>query len=136
VGLDRGRHHAEADAEERLLGDLVARLEPPVEKGVLAAQAPTAQLGGSVDPVQIGLGPGPQPALGLGQLSGLGLAVDLFEHGHVVVALAPHELLRRGLGLGVGVEEGPDLGLELVQGGGVGHRVTCGQTANLTDRSR
>ena len=53
------------------------------------------------------------------------LAVDLLEHGDVVVTLAPDELLVAlvALRLGVGVEERPALGLELLDGGLVGHVV-------------
>jgi hypothetical protein len=115
---DGGGDHAEADAEEGLLRDLVAGLEAAVEPVVGGGQ-PTAAIGGGAgdvaEPGVVPLGP---PRLGLGEPAPLDLGVDLLEHGDVVVALAPGELLPLGPPLGVGVEEGDDLGAELVEGRG------------------
>jgi hypothetical protein len=67
--------------------------------------------------VQARLGPRVAPALGGLDLAPLGRGVDLFEHRHVVVALAPLEVLGGFAGRGVGVEEGEALDSELVEGG-------------------
>ncbi len=66
----------------------------------MAGREPAAaELGGTADPVQARLGPRVAPALGRLDLAPLGRGVDLFEHRHVVVALAPLEVLGGFAGL-------------------------------------
>ena len=56
------------------------------------------------------------PRTGGGDVAGLGLLVLLLEHGDLVGALAPHELLVRLLARGVRLEECAGVLLELFQG--------------------
>ena len=117
MGEDRRRHHAEADAEERLVRHVVARLERLVLPLVGAGQLPAAVGARAADPAEAGVEAGRPPRLGRGQLALLFGRVDLLEQRDVVVALAPDERLLGGLGLGVGVEERRALRPELLEGG-------------------
>src|SRR5690606_19988578 len=122
----------EPDAEEAGAGRDVARLEGVVGALVGLAEAAAAVLDRAGDPAEAGVVAGRPPGLGLHDLGLLRLAVDLFEEGHVVLALTPAEgLVRRRLQLGGGVEEGAGLLGELVDCGLVRHRWVPSESLQL-----
>src|SRR5204863_1568456 len=92
---DRGRHHAEADAEEALRRHVVLTLQ-----AVPAALVGVGQLAPAVarrpgDPPEPGVELLVPPRLGLGQLLLLALTAALVEQRDRVRPLAPDELLLR-----------------------------------------
>src|SRR5690606_8874916 len=90
VVLDGGGDHAEADAEEALAGHVVLGLEVVVEALVGPGELPATVLARAGDVPEAGVVLGGPPRLRRLEVAPLLLAVDLLEHGHVVVALAPH----------------------------------------------
>ncbi len=120
VGQDRGRDHAEADAERGLRRRLVLRLDREVHALVGRRQLAAAVRGRASDPSEArveGLAPPVLGALDLGQLL---LAGALREQPDRVVALTPHVLLLHA-GVRVGVEERPRFGFEFLFRDHVGH---------------
>ena len=116
VGEDRRGHHPQADGEDPHAGCGVAGLEAVVGPFVGARQATASVLLGAADPTEAVVEPLGPPRLGRGDLGELPGLVLLLEHGDVVVALAPDEI---GLDLalrGVGRQECPSLGREVLEG--------------------
>ncbi len=77
--VDRWRDHAEPDAEEALVGDVVLALQLGVGLLVAAGQTPSAERRVAGDPSETGIEAFGPPGLGPDQLLLLLLPIDLLE---------------------------------------------------------
>ena len=118
VGEDRRGDHAEADAEERRrAASSYSRLEAVVGAAVARGQPPAAELGRAGDPAEAGVVAGGPPLLRRRRAAAASSAGSTSSKVATSSSPSPHtKRCAVGLRLGVGVEERPGLGGELLDG--------------------